>query len=119
MEKILLDIQRAIKGRRLTLSNEKILQRELSLAFDDASLEYKQEVKLGELGIVDFMFDSLAVEVKIKGQASTMSIYRQIERYSESESVDSILIITSKTMSLPSTINNKPIYILSLGRTQL
>lgn len=112
-------IQLSLKGRKLNLSNEKILQTDIQKIFEYSDIEFKREVKLGDLGIVDFMIDTLAVEIKIKNGTSAMNIYRQLERYSESSDIEGILLMTSKTMSLPGDINGKPVYVLSLGRSQI
>ncbi|MDX9744578.1 MAG: hypothetical protein RBT59_12225 [Arcobacteraceae bacterium] len=119
MKKTLIEIQKALKGRALNLSNEKLLQNNIAEAFQDANLDFKKEVKIDENNIVDFMIDTLAIEVKIKSKVSAMNIYRQIERYAKNDKVETILLMTSKTISLPNNINGKPIYILSLGRTQI
>lgn len=119
LEQTLNDIQKSLKGRKLNLSNEKKLQEEIREAFQGHVIDYKREVCLENNGIVDFMIGTLAVEVKIKGQVSAMSIYRQLERYAKSDKVEALLLVTSHTMSIPETINGKPAYLLSLGRTQL
>lgn len=118
-EKILINIQKSLKGKQLNLSNEKLLQMDIEESFKSYGLDFKREVFLDKNNIVDFMISELAIEVKIHGKASAMSIYRQLERYSKIDKVGAILLLTSKTMSLPLEINNKPVYILSLGRIQL
>lgn len=119
MENILVNIQKALKGRALNLSNEKILQNDIAEVFIDNNICFKKEVKIDDKNTIDFMIDGLAIEIKITSNVSKMSIYRQVERYAKSDKVDAILLMTSKTMTLPMDINNKPIYVLSLGRTQL
>ncbi|MGE4457152.1 MAG: hypothetical protein AB7E13_09455 [Arcobacteraceae bacterium] len=111
-------IQLAFIGRRLNLQDEKRLQADICTAFDLHNIPYTREEPLDN-GVVDFMVGGLAIEVKIRGRASAMNIYRQLERYSQSDRVEAILLITSHTMSIPETINNKPAYLLRLGRTQL
>lgn len=111
-------IQLAFVGRRLNLQDEKRLQSDICAAFDLHNIPYAREVSFDN-GVVDFMVGGLAIEVKIRGRASAMSIYRQLERYSQSDRVEAILLITSHTMSIPETINNKPAYLLRLGRTQI
>ncbi len=119
LENTLIDIQRALKGRRFDLGCEKRLQAGIEEAFAANELAFRREVSLDEKNIVDFMINSLAIEVKIYTKASAMSIYRQLERYAKNDTVGAILLITSKTMSLPQSINGKPAYVLSLGRAQL
>ena len=109
----------ALSKTRLNLSDEKLLQNDIAKALDIAKIPYKREVKISSNSIIDFLVEGLGIEVKIRGNGSAMSIYRQIERYCQSEQVSELLLLTSKTMRLPESIANKPIYTLSLGRTQL
>ena len=112
-------IQLAFKNKKFNLANEKILQKNISLAFDEKNISYKKEVRLDNQNIVDFMIDSLAIEIKIKTKLSTLSIYRQLERYCTNDKVKAILLITSKNISIPNMIKGKEVYVLPLSRTQL
>lgn len=112
-------IQLAIRGRCFSLGDEKMLQAELAEAFIDASIVFEREVHLDKNNIVDFMIDGLAIEIKIRTKVSAMQIYRQLERYCAFSEVKALMLITSKAMSLPDSINGKPVYVLSLSRTQL
>jgi len=118
-ESIINQVGMSLSKRRLNLSDEKLLQNDIASAFDHSSIVYEREVKIKDKSIVDFMIGTLAIEVKIRGNGSAMSIYRQIERYCDSDQVEAILLLTSKTMTLPETINGKAVYVLSLGKTQL
>ncbi|AHJ13135.1 DUF5131 family protein [Sulfurospirillum multivorans] len=118
-ESIINQVGMSLSKRRLNLSDEKLLQNDIASAFDHSSIAYEREVKIKDKSIVDFMIGTLAIEVKIRGNGSAMSIYRQIERYCDSDQVEAILLLTSKTMTLPETINGKAVYVLSLGKTQL
>lgn len=113
------NIQLALKNKKFNLSDEKLLQKDIALAFDESNIDYKKEVRLDNKNIVDFMIDNLAIEIKIQTKASKMSIYRQLERYSQYDEVHAILLITSKTIPFPNEINEKEIFVLSLSRTQL
>lgn len=120
-ESLLADIQKAIKGKKLDLSNEKRLQGQLEEAFSNANIDFIREYKLSQKDIIDFYIVSCSIglEIKIQSKANAMSIYRQLERYATSDEIKTLLLITNKAISLPDSINNKPIYILRLGRTQL
>jgi hypothetical protein len=119
MNEILLKIQRSIKGKRLSLGDEKRLQGELETGFLSNDIKFEREVHLDKNNIVDFMIDGLAIEIKIKSGGSSMQIYRQLERYAEFSNVEAILLMTAKAISLPESINGKQIFVLSLSRTQL
>lgn len=119
MEEILNKIQTSIKNKKLNLSNEKLLQNDLEKYFKESNLDFKREFKIGSNSILDFFIDGLAIEVKIQSKSSNLNIYKQLEKYSEFEEIKNILLITSKSLSLPSQINNKPLYILNLSKSQL
>lgn len=119
IETTLKNIQLSLKGASLNLSNEKLLQNDIAIAFEKHNISFKKEVKLDEKSTVDFMIEDLAIEIKISSKVSAMSIYRQIEKYAKNEKVAAVLLMTSKTMRMPESVFGKEIYILSLGRTQL
>lgn len=113
------NIQDSIKNQSLPLSNEKELQLKLEKLFNSKKLEFKREVRLDSSNIIDFQFGGVGVEVKIKTKASVMSIYRQIKRYCDFDTIEAIVILSGRAISMPSDINGKPIYVISLSRTQL
>jgi hypothetical protein len=119
IEKKLELIQLALRGRRLSLNDEKKLQIEIAGAFAAYGIECTREVHLDKNNIVDFMIDGFAIEIKIRTKVSAMQIYRQLERYCAFPEVEALMLMTSKAMSLPDAINGKPVYVLSLSRTQL
>lgn len=108
------NIKAIIERHRLPLSDEKVTQTAIANAFEFAGVLFEREVRLSEADIVDFMVGGVAVEVKIKGAKA--AIYRQLERYVEHDCVTSILLVTSRSMHLPSTINGKPTLVASLSR---
>lgn len=116
---LLSKIQTSMRGRRFSLGDEKRLQAELAEAFADAGIVFEREVHLDKNNIVDFTIDGLAIEIKIRTKVSAMQIYRQLERYCAFPEVEALMLMTSKAMSLPDAINGKPVYVLSLSRTQL
>lgn len=107
-----------IKSKRLSLNTEKELQKELEQLFDEKGLEgIEREYAFDKNNIVDFFWDGLAIEVKIKG--SKPAIYKQCERYCEQEEVKSLLLITNRTMGFPEQINKKDCYAYSIGQNWL
>lgn len=119
MDGILSKIQLSLRGRRFSLGDEKRLQAEIAEAFTSHNINFMREVHLDKSNIVDFMIDGLAIEVKIRTKTSSMQIYRQLERYCAFPEVEALMVMTSKAISLPGTINDKPVYVLSLSRTQI
>lgn len=109
VKKLLSVAQRA----RVCVTDEKRAQAELAVVFADAGIIAEREVVLSPRDIVDFMVDGVAIELKIKG--SRKAIYRQLERYAEHDRVHEILLLTSRCMSLPDTINGRPAAVGSLS----
>lgn len=108
-------IAHVIESSQLNLTNEKILQLDLSSVLTTHGIKHEREIYLDEHNIIDFMFESgVGMEVKIKG--TPKNIYRQLVRYSEFEQIKSIILATNKSMGLPKLINNKPTYIINLNR---
>lgn len=106
-----------IKHRFKNLQNEKLLQAELEEFFKANDIAYKREVILDKGNIIDFMLGNVGVEVKCK--ATPMAIYEQLKRYAELEQIHMLILISNKAMRLPKTINNKPVYIITLGQSWL
>lgn len=108
-----------IARARVDLSDEKRTQRDIAEVFTAAQIPFEREVKLTKKDIVDFMVGDVAVEVKLKTGTSKMDIYRQLERYADSEKVKALVLVTNLAMGLPETIKGKPVYFVSLGRAWL
>lgn len=101
------------------LNNEKLLQNEIFEALN--SFNIFREVKLSDKDIIDFVIENneikIGIELKIKG--SPKQIYRQLERYVENNKLDTIILITNRSMGLPEFINSTPLYFFNLGRSWL
>ncbi|MCK9549273.1 hypothetical protein [Aquamicrobium sp.] len=95
MDGLLNLIQFAIRGKRLSIGNEKRLQNELEEAFTLHNINFIREVYLDKNNIVDFMIEGLAIEVKIMNGSSSMQIYRQLERYSNFPEVKALMLMTA------------------------
>jgi hypothetical protein len=105
----------AIKPLRLNITNEKKTQSQIFEAISHYS--FVREYKLDEKNIPDFFYDGIAVEVKIKG--SKKNIYLQLKRYCEFDQVKAIILVTGRSMGLPSEINGKPCFYINLTRAYL
>jgi hypothetical protein len=106
-----------LQGYRFSLTNEKKLQSEVEEVFKKENVNFKREHQLGDHGIVDFMVDNIAIELKVKGNPK--SIYRQCRDYCDHDDVHSLILATNRSMGLPNEINNKPVFIIHLGMAHL
>ncbi len=107
----------ALCHNRLCLTDEKQTQVEIEAILKEAGIQYEKEYRLDKSSIPDFFINGIAIEIKIKG--TSKQIYRQCERYCKFEQVKELILVTNKSMGFPTEINNKPCYILNLGKAWL
>lgn len=106
------------KKYHFALNNEETLKQQMAEAMALAGIKYAKEYILDAKNRIDFMVEgSIGVEVKIKGSAK--DIYKQCERYCAFDEVSSLVLVTSKTIGFPSSINGKPAYLVRLGNSWL
>ncbi len=97
-------------------NTEVALQDGIAKCFEMAGLVFKREVSI-KAGKLDFVIDSLIIEVKIKG--SPLSVYRQLARYLE-EDYEAAVLVTTKPFNLPLyQANYKPIFVINLWKNFL
>lgn len=106
-----------IASHRFPLTDEKETQAKMEEALIAAGIPFEREVRLSDEDTVDFMIDSVAVEVKLKG--SPTAIYRQLERYARHDCVAAVLLVTARSMTLPPQIHGKRASVSSLSRAWL
>lgn len=110
----------AITTYRLNFGTEEQLHRGLAHLFELSGFAFTPEVVLAPGDRVDFMLDSVAVEAKIEGSAS--SILRQLQRYAASPRVSELVLVTSKLQharQFPPTVGGKPLHLAVLGASSL
>lgn len=111
-------VVKVIVGARADLSNEKATQAAIDGAFTRKGLPFVREYRLSSLDIPDFFaFDQVAVEVKIGGAKA--AIYRQLRRYAAHEEVKALVLASNVAITLPETIDGKPLRLANLGAAWL
>lgn len=110
-------IYKLLSNVKLPCETETALQSAIEQAFLAEKIEFTREFVLDKKNRVDFFSRGVALEVKIKGAAK--SIYRQIERYASFPIVTDIILVTSKSLGFPATIDGKNCYVLRTGRAWL
>lgn len=104
--------------RRYRLGHEALLQEDVERVLMKEKIPYKREFRLSPADRVDFLVDgAIALELKIK--APSRSIYRQLQRYALHDQVESLVLMTLSAIGMPSAIEGKPVYVVSLGRSAL
>lgn len=122
--KVIIDI---LKSHRFAIGNEKVTQNRIwallnrynKVMMQNIDMTCAKEYRLDDKNIIDFYFlaHHIGIEVKIGGSAK--DIYRQLERYTAFDQIKEIILLTNRTMGLPATINNKPVYVLNLSKAWL
>lgn len=111
------DIAAMLSRKRFTLATEKDVQAEIESVLRSTVPEYRREVELNGKNEIDFMVGTIGIEVKIKGGKS--EIYKQLQRYAEFDAITELIFVTSKTVGIPGTINNKPVYVVNMSKAWL
>ena len=117
MESEIQNILRVISNSRFPLHNEKELQLAIENLFTEKGIQFDREHRLDDKNIPDFFISGIAIEIKIKGSAK--AIYKQCVRYCAFTDVQSLILVTNKSMGFPEDINRKPCYVINLGKAWL
>jgi hypothetical protein len=107
-------IAKVLNSTRFRFADERQLQDGIELALLHAGASFTREKLLGPGDIVDFLVGDVALEVKIGGSLSEVT--RQLHRYTQHESVASILLVSSRMRldNLPAVMNGKPLQVVRL-----
>lgn len=99
---------------RLLVEKEVDTQNAIAAELARAGVEHRREVRLTTSDRIDFMVGSTGVEVKVGG--AKRAILRQLERYADSDAVETLVLVTNVALGLPSQLNGKPVHLVSIGR---
>lgn len=86
----------------------------IAKAFDNNDIHYRHEYRLVPRKRVDFWISGIVVEVK-KEKPPKVAMLEQMSRYLKIPEVQSIIIVLEKSMDLPASLYEKPIYVVSLN----
>jgi len=110
------EVAAVVCKHRFRVDDEEELQCCISEALFKYGVEHQREVRLNDRDRIDFLTTAgVGIEVKTKG--SPTQIARQLSRYTESEQVKELLLITTKATHrarLPDELHGKPLYVLTL-----
>jgi hypothetical protein len=98
---------------RFNFATEDELQRGIGEALDGEPVE--REARLDSASRIDFLIEGVGIEAKIGGGSSALT--RQLMRYAKSDRIEALIVVTSKEqhrLQIPSTMNGKPVRVLSL-----
>lgn len=112
------NIVRMLQRYKIRTDNEFEVQQQVEQIFKSNGVDYKREFRLSPKDRIDFLVDSIGIEIKVHGW-SAKKIYDQIERYSKYDLIRLIVLLTSQACHFPNKINEKQIVIINLGRSWL
>jgi hypothetical protein len=100
---------------RFNYMNEYELQCGIEQALAGTMFHVEREVRIGELGRLDFLIDGrIVIETKIGGSAP--QLMRQVARYAQCDTVSAILVVTDRANHrMPLSFNGKPLLVHCLG----
>ena len=76
---------------------------------------YIHEARIGPGCRIDYLVGTVGIEIK-KGKPMPQILTRQLVRYAACETVDSLLVVTQRSVKLPKVIEGKPIASLVLSQ---
>jgi len=94
--------------------DEKSIHRKIMDVFDYHKIRYVHEYKLIPHKRFDFWMDGIVLEIK-KAKPSKITLLNQLNRYTKSDKVKAIIVVLEKSMDLPKSLNDTPIFVLSLN----
>ena len=89
------------------------LHQQIITQFNRMEIPYRHEMTIGKLGRIDFWVDGIGIEVK-KGKPNIKMLINQLTQYSHSEQIKQLIVVSQKKLNLPTSINNKPVYVVAL-----
>jgi hypothetical protein len=107
-------------GQRFDIHDERKMQWQIGNLFAKHGISFKREHQIDSNNIIDFFIaGGIGIEVKIRTQYSKMDIFKQCERYLRFNSIQSLILITSRAMGFPEEINGKPCHVINLSKAWL
>lgn len=81
----------------------------------DAGLPYVHEARIGKGCRIDFLVGNVGIEIK-KGKPIPALLTAQLRRYAECEQIASLIVLTQRSVTLPSRLNGKPVDQITLSQ---
>lgn len=109
-------VYEALTALRVPLQQgEYDLHRLVMDALDAAEIPWTHEVRLAPRCRIDLMCGGVGIEVK-RGKPDPARIRAQLAKYAECDQVESLILVTEKTVAVPHAIGGKPVRVVCLNR---
>lgn len=107
-------IRELLRPLRCSVVDEAALQDLIADSFTSEGVSFEREVRLSAHDRIDFLCDTVGIEVKVDGSVSDVT--RQLHRYAQSERVAEIILVTTRSRhtAVPASFAGKPIRVLHL-----
>jgi len=87
----------------------------VACALKESGLGFTHEARLGPGCRVDFLCDTIAIEVK-KGKPQKSALVKQIQKYIAFDEVSGLIVVSQKNVSLRTNSFAKPVSVLCLDK---
>ncbi len=103
-----------LESFRFGARSESELQTAIAQAFEKHGVGFEREYRLSSEDRIDFKLGRIGIEVKVGG--SNAALIRQVHRYAQSDELDSIIIITTRSRHrMPAeSVNGRTVVLVSL-----
>ncbi len=106
----------ALSALRIPFSqNEYQLHEWIAAALRDGGFVVQHEVSLAPRCRIDFLIDSVGIEVK-RGKPQKSALIQQCTRYLQSEKLEGLIVVLDTSISLPKEIEGKPVIVFGLNK---
>lgn len=108
------------KKRFSELTNEKRLQNEIEFELKKNGVEYNREKKMSDGNIIDFYLPSIKCGIEVKIKRGALKLYEQVERYSKTGLLSSIIIVSNIPMAFPEVLSMKTdVFVVNISKSLL
>lgn len=101
---------------RFNFVSESDLHDAIAAVLDNGFIDFQREVILSPRDRIDFLIGTVGIEVKVGG--SSAAVEAQVRRYTESERVDAVVLVTScaRHAAIARSFNGKPVHVIPTFR---
>lgn len=82
---------------------------------DAQGIASTHEVRLAPRCRIDLMCGQVGIEIK-RGKPDKQRILAQLSRYAACEQVSALILVTERTVAVPTTLHGKPVKLICLNR---
>ena len=107
-------LKKLLGNQAYTITEERLIQDKIEQVLTDSKIKHLREAQLTESDRIDFLVDTIGIEVKLKTPITQVT--RQLHRYAQSGLISELLLVTTspQLQSVVREFNNKPIHVLLL-----